>query len=835
MPFIASLMLLGSLTAAIPVALHLFFRSRYRTVPWAAMKFLLTSVEQTSRRLKFQEYLLLLLRMAVLVFLAIALARPANVSAIGVSLIVALAVLAIVTVTWVLSPLWQLTSSKLANWVIYGVTQVIMIGLCIFVLLLFGPLDIFGKSMFSTQTRGRGDSVDAVFVFDTSYSMEAADGAQNRFERAKAEAVKIIDELPPHSTVRIVTCGGKTKQVIEQRSPGNLDQAKSIIEKDLTLTSLGTDLGVGVSEAQAVLELGHAANKELYIFSDMQKLGFEQQSGALKKTLSEIKEKATVHFVRCGDPERKVKNVAIVGLTPQTGVPRPKERIGFAVLIRNSSSEAIENLRVTLEVDGNDKLGEQLTVPSIGPNRTHAVTLTGELKEAGLRVLTAKLKSDDLEGDNRYDQVILVRKQVNILVVDGKPNDKEPEKASSFYLMHSLLPVKETERATYKYNPRMVPARLATPALLKDQDICILVNCAIKGKAGTDPISGLFLAGVAAQVRTKGMGLVIFSGDNVNAADYNLGLGTNSLLPFPIKQVVKPADKKPFYIDRQSFTAAPPAYWIFKDDEKYYKDIDKVEIWQHFGLDEAGFRKEDRGLTTGGENPPNVLLRANTGAPLVVSQKIDAGEVMFVATSAHDEGLDPKTGNANWSDLGTAPEFIPFMDVTVNNLLHQQTQTYNLTAGQTLTWYPQDKHDHAYYLLHPDGKRVDPLGTPLKLDKRLLVTANDLPRAGIYRMATLPRDADANQAINPADAAVKGTPIAVIPDLTESADLTALSKDQINKMLDFEPIHIVAGQAQGALSNADRINREWTEWALLAVLALVIGEVALAWWCGRAW
>ena len=69
MPFITAFMLWGSLAAAIPVAIHLFFRSRYRTVPWAAMKFLLTSVEQTSRRLKFQEYLLLLSRIAVLAFL----------------------------------------------------------------------------------------------------------------------------------------------------------------------------------------------------------------------------------------------------------------------------------------------------------------------------------------------------------------------------------------------------------------------------------------------------------------------------------------------------------------------------------------------------------------------------------------------------------------------------------------------------------------------------------------------------------------------------------------------------------------------------------------------
>src|SRR5688572_3275495 len=78
MSFLAPYMLLGALAAGIPIALHFFYRSRYRDVPWAAMKFLLTAMEQTSRRLKFQELLLLILRVCLLLLLAFALARPTS-------------------------------------------------------------------------------------------------------------------------------------------------------------------------------------------------------------------------------------------------------------------------------------------------------------------------------------------------------------------------------------------------------------------------------------------------------------------------------------------------------------------------------------------------------------------------------------------------------------------------------------------------------------------------------------------------------------------------------------------------------------------------------------
>src|SRR5262249_35768550 len=76
MAFFAPYMLWGVLAGGIPIALHFFYRSRYRTVPWAAMKFLLTSIEQTSRRLRFQELILLILRVTLLVVRALALARP---------------------------------------------------------------------------------------------------------------------------------------------------------------------------------------------------------------------------------------------------------------------------------------------------------------------------------------------------------------------------------------------------------------------------------------------------------------------------------------------------------------------------------------------------------------------------------------------------------------------------------------------------------------------------------------------------------------------------------------------------------------------------------------
>jgi hypothetical protein len=754
-------MLWGGVAAGVPIAIHLFFRSRYRTVPWAAMSFLLTSIEQTSRRLRFQELLLLCLRVALLVLLALALARP--------------------------------ISSALRG-------------------------------------SGGGDSLDAVFLIDTSMSMGAADGAKTRLERAREEALMLIDQLPPHSTVQIITCAGSGATLLGPRSPANLDQARGLLQ-EIQPSNLGTDFYPGVQEAAAVLQRGHSSNKELYVFSDLQKSGWERQSGGLVELLKDLKSKTVINLVRCGT--RTLKNVAIVDITPQSGVPRPGERVGFAVLVRNTSTESVQDLKVTLSVDGDDKTTETQAIPSIEPGETRAVTLSGKLEKPGLRILTARVTHDDLDGDNRYDQVIQVRDQVNILVVDGNYNEREPAKSSSYWLTHALIPVDDTQRARFQLQPRYVTPRQASPALLGRQDLCILVNVALKPEPGrgTDALPADFIEELGRFVR-QGHGLMIFAGDHVAPDAYNRLLGQQQgLLPLPIKAAFKTDPAKPLLLDRNSFTL--PDYWRFKEDD-YYKDFSSVQVWQGLEVTETtkpGTAKDEEGKEA---NPVTVALRYNDGKPAIVTRKVDAGEVLMITTAA-DPGSDQKSPNPTWTNWPFLLNVhLPFVHVTVSHMLHGQAQTYNTIAGEPLNWYPTERTPLAYTLVQPDGKRVR-LGLPEKVGNRNVVTASDLPRAGIYHLVTAAPNAP--EIPEPSASAANkdsGTPLAVIPDLRETEDLQALTDPQIDERLGFVPVHMTAGADAAIGGTTDRLNREWTLWLLTAVLVVVLCEGTLAWWCGKA-
>src|ERR671925_1619633 len=74
--FLSPLFLAGLAAAAIPIAIHLFYRRAEPVIDFAAMRYLRQAPVEESRRRRLRELLLLALRVTALVLLAGAFARP---------------------------------------------------------------------------------------------------------------------------------------------------------------------------------------------------------------------------------------------------------------------------------------------------------------------------------------------------------------------------------------------------------------------------------------------------------------------------------------------------------------------------------------------------------------------------------------------------------------------------------------------------------------------------------------------------------------------------------------------------------------------------------------
>jgi hypothetical protein len=69
--------LLYALAAAgVPIVIHLLNRRKFREVPWAAMRFLLSAIRKNRRRLRVEQWLLLAIRTLVILLVVSAMAKP---------------------------------------------------------------------------------------------------------------------------------------------------------------------------------------------------------------------------------------------------------------------------------------------------------------------------------------------------------------------------------------------------------------------------------------------------------------------------------------------------------------------------------------------------------------------------------------------------------------------------------------------------------------------------------------------------------------------------------------------------------------------------------------
>lgn len=76
MSFLFPVFLLGGLAAAVPILLHFFARDRAPRLPFSDVRFLERASVRRTRRRRPRDLLLLALRVAALLLLAVAFARP---------------------------------------------------------------------------------------------------------------------------------------------------------------------------------------------------------------------------------------------------------------------------------------------------------------------------------------------------------------------------------------------------------------------------------------------------------------------------------------------------------------------------------------------------------------------------------------------------------------------------------------------------------------------------------------------------------------------------------------------------------------------------------------
>ena len=433
----------GAALIASPIIIHLLNRVRFRKVEFAAMEFLLESQKKNQSRILLEQLLLLLLRILIILAIVALLARI------------------------------FLNSSQL--------------------------------SMF------QGAQSHHVILLDNSGSMKQRGEAGG--EDAFSSALKVVRKLvakgadqPGTQKLSLILLSDPNEPFFYKR---DVDEAllNDLADKTETLKRLCLNrqlpILTGIKAAKELLDEDQAAIKYLHVLSDYRSDDWlEREEPSL--TLKEITEdKVSVNLVRTvKDPGSNL----VITLLEAEKVTSTDIPIELRVMIKNTGDKLVENIPVTVKLDGVRIPGAPITVLKLEPGKERAYRTDVEISSLGFHKISVHLPSDSLLQDNDRHVAISIEEFETILIVDGTTGLEEADYASRVLSPNNRLKVTGFKTRT------LSPGKLGSESLDSYSMIYIL--------NASDNITSDGIKALEKYVRDGG-GLAWFLGESVSPTFYN--------------------------------------------------------------------------------------------------------------------------------------------------------------------------------------------------------------------------------------------------------------------------------------------------------------------------
>ena len=455
MNFSDPVMLLGLLAAGIPVLLHLLNRVRSPIVRFPTLRFLRVTAQKTSRKRQVQQFILLLLRMAVFAMIAMAVAGPlvhggSPFAAYGMLLLLlgGIAVLAVMTVIF---------SNALDQRKAAGPTDApsgsiktspgpapgrpgllwpvifMLVGLAATVTAIFG---LGTDRLFpNVGTHFNGQSTACVIILDNSQSMLVQDGPHTRLQTAIDQTRDLLGQsLTPARMAVLLTNPGNSPV------PDHLgsDRVAQIARLN-AIKSTGRALPMRqlIAQATNLLKNSIRPNRMLIIISD-----FAGPAASDTGMFAPLKKVPGVQLVLMPQTIGTPDDVAIAHWGIEHGAAVVGATVQFRGTVINNGATAVAP-RFGLNVDGK-KAPNTEARSTLGPGGTDSsratVTLKYQLRAPGLNrfTLTELDSSHAMAWGDRRSLILPVKNKIRALVVGNQP--RLTGASTAFYVNAALAP-----------------------------------------------------------------------------------------------------------------------------------------------------------------------------------------------------------------------------------------------------------------------------------------------------------------------------------------------------------------------------------------------------------
>ncbi|NQU11535.1 BatA domain-containing protein [bacterium] len=497
---------------------------------------------------------------------------------------------------------------------------------------------------------------NVVLVLDNSASMACFDDGMRLFDRARVAARRLLDELRPGDTAALVLAGRRADgpEAVFPEPTTAIDDVRRALDA-LPVAPLGTDLSRAVGRAEMIARSGSASSREVYVLSDLQDSGWEVGGLPARSGDSDV----LFFFVQVRP--RRPANLALTAL--QFAAARPMAGLPFAirpqVLNQGSASRAAE---VSLYVDG-AKVGQQ-GLAQLQPGRWSSPLFHHTFTRGGWHSGYIEVEDDGLTTDNRRWFAFEVMDAIRVLAVNGAPSTVASQD-ELFFLQTALTAGQDGPRAiqveTVSPNDceRALAAAAAGPAPPVARasapigySLVVLANVASLPPGAVDQLE---------RYVDEGGALFVFLGDQVQPRFYNDTLAAESrlqggLLPARLDGILgDPAGREDTGAEKLVGEVDPehPALTAFSDPQ--FAPLTGVRFrafWQLVPPAPSGTRPGE---------PTTVLMRTNTGEPLLCEKRFGQGRVLLFASTA----------DRDWNSFPVTPVYLPWIHRLTGYLAQQ--------------------------------------------------------------------------------------------------------------------------------------------------------------------
>lgn len=838
MTFLHPLILAGLALVVLPVVIHLLMKQKPKRTPFPALRLLQQSQAKVSRRLNLQHWLLMLLRMLVIGAIVFAIARPtlpaANYQLTSGEWLRLLTIILVGGGIYTAFEIYlyrrrqqlpnvdrfsnnftsggptaaaiQQQASKLRSRLIPLVC--IAAGFAVVLFLIWPYQTRIMADWSKPSSRANLElPVAAVFIFDTSPSMQYRNQGKTRLEVAQSMATTQWGKLPAGSRLALIDGMQPAKPTfLADRNTAHqrIQQFTTRYEERPLEDSIRLALSLQENDRTKLLEAEGGATdrfvREVYLFTDLARHQWHGAADAgLLSELEKLKD-VSIYIIDVG--ELKPSNNRLYGLklsqetiaengevlieaTVESDLalaPKPIESSappaqnttdpGNAATLNTNDDISIELVLGDPRVGNTKRVG--LETVSRGGRQT--VQFTASNLPSGPSSGYLRLIGDDpLAFDNSLPIAMTTAKPPKVLVVSAN-------RADSRLLMEALAPAELTRVGKATTVPTWIPASSLAATDLKSYDVVFLINLPRPTAEDWKLLRGFVEAG-GGLVLTNGHPSkgVVNSPTSIDPLTYE-NPDALAILPARLKA---------------SLSFRPGQVWEFPNRSHGF-----MAPLAEFGvLEEWESQVVNRYWTVNPVDDAIVLARFldERKSPALLERRVGKGIVQQWTTS---------WSLPDWNDLPRSWAFVALADASVDYLSQRQARRFNFVLGDPIQLiFPSDQVLPPQWLVRTPDERQQALDS--ESSTRLIIPATIANQPGIYLVQP------------------KADPAAMIPLGVRVRDaesnLERMSKENIEQV--FGTDRVLVHRELETLERAVLSGRIGQEVYALVLLLLVIGFV----------